>query len=183
MSGFELPPVAISNTWKKREGKEEGREREKIWDLVFFSLVVCLGFFLTLCEPENPHSIPQWGKMQPHIPIPMLDLGLFPSQGCPNLQEGLRMMGNIAMTLVSQCPLPCSTPLLSRASAVISSHYLSKQTPFISFLERFHLLHPSGARMNLDRVGWKLLGSASSLPSASPCCFSSFCLSFSLFFP
>lgn len=45
MSGFELPPVAINNTWKKKkekkgkEGKEEGREKEEIWDLflIFFN--------------------------------------------------------------------------------------------------------------------------------------------------
>lgn len=36
MSGFELPPVAINNTWKKRKGKEEGREKEEIWDLGVF---------------------------------------------------------------------------------------------------------------------------------------------------
>lgn len=46
MSGFELPPVAINNTWKKREGKEEGRETEEIWDLGFFGILFCFSSFI-----------------------------------------------------------------------------------------------------------------------------------------
>ena len=84
--------MAINNTWKKRKGKEEGTEREKIWDLGFL-VVVCCFFLLTPCEAENPHSIPSpntshWGKVQPRITIPMLGLGVSPSLGCPNPQKG-----------------------------------------------------------------------------------------------
>lgn len=86
--------MAINNTWKK-QGREGGGERKRR-DLgfgVFGGVLLLLLFLLTLHKAENPHSThspstSHGGKMQPHITIPTLHLGVSPSLGCPNPQEG-----------------------------------------------------------------------------------------------
>lgn len=89
MSGFELPPVAIKNTWKKREGRKGGGERKRFG-------ICSLVFPLTLHNAKNPCSIPSpstslWWGLQPHITLHMLALKVSPPLGCPS-QELLLLL-------------------------------------------------------------------------------------------
>lgn len=101
MSGFELPPVAIKNTWKKREGRKGGGERKRR-DLRF----VFYFFPLTLHNAKNPCSIPSpsislVGFAAPHHP-PHISFGGVPIPGMS--QPGTPFTSHLPSPFLS-CPL------------------------------------------------------------------------------